>query len=269
MEFLIKLKNFIWSKHFLKHVGLVILAYIVIIGGTVFILDGMTNHGQKIKVPALYGKNVRNIESLMKESGLEYEILDSIYAPDKPEGTILSQDPGPSDSTDVFVKEGRIIRLRVSKRSRLVEMPSLIDKSQRFAESVLKNRGLKFTIVYETTNEANGAVLDQKFQGSTIKEGRRIPIGSTIVLTVGRNQGGQPVQIPDLHCLTINEARARLASMSSITLFIACENCLTSEDSLSAKVTSQTPEFIEGVLSPAGSTVTVLLQKNANCSAGQ
>lgn len=262
MEFLTKLKNFIWSKHFLKHLGLVILAYIVIVGGTILILDISTNHGQKIKVPSLYGKNVKNIQALVEENDLQYEILDSIYDPTKPEGTILSQDPRPTDSTDVYVKEGRTIRVRVSKRSRLVEMPSLIDKSQRFAESVLKNRGLKYTITYETTREADGAVLNQKYKGSVIKEGARIPIGSTILLVVGRNQGGEPVQVPDLSCMTINEVKSALSSLSSVTLFESYVGCATAEDSLSAKVTSQTPEFIEGVLSPAGATITILLQKD-------
>ena len=262
MEFLIKLKNFILTKHFAKHLGLVILTYIVIVGGTVLMLDSMTNHGQKIEVPSLFGKNVKNIKSLIEESGLQYEILDSIYAPNKPEGTILSQDPRPTDSTNVYVKEGRIIRLRVSKKSRLVEMPSLIDKSQRFAESVLKNRGLKYTIIYETTREADGAVLNQKYKGAVIKEGTRIPIGSTIQLIVGKNQAGEPVQIPDLACLTINEVKSRLAEMSSITIFESYSGCNNAEDSLNAKVISQTPEFIDGVLSPAGSTITILLQKN-------
>lgn len=263
MEFLTKLKNFILTKHFVKHVGLIILTYIIVVGGMVLILDSMTNHGQKIKVPSLFGKNVKNIAALIEENDLQYEILDSIYDPTKPEGTILSQDPRPTDSTNVFVKEGRIIRLRVSKKTRLVEMPSLIDKSQRFAESVLKNRGLKYSITYETTTEADGAVLDQKYKGRPIKEGTRIPIGSTIYLVVGKNQGGEPVQIPDLNCLTISEVKERLASMSSITLFESYINCQNAADSASAKVTSQTPEFIEGVLSPAGSTVTILLEKDA------
>lgn len=263
MEFLTKLKNFIFTKHFLKNIGLIIMAYILVVGGTVLFLDSKTNHGQKIKVPILYGKNVNSIRSIVEENGLKYEILDSIYAPDKPAGTILSQNPGPTDSTDVYVKEGRIIRVRVSKRSRLVEMPSLIDKSQRFAESVLKNRGLKYTVTYEATTEANGAVLNQKYNGSIIKEGAKIPIGSTILLVVGRNQAGEPVQVPDLRCLTINEVKQRLSSMSSLTLFESYRGCATYEDSISAKVTSQTPEFIEGALSPAGSTVTILLEKNA------
>jgi beta-lactam-binding protein with PASTA domain len=141
-------------------------------------------------------------------------------------------------------------------------MPSLIDKSQRFAESVLKNRGLKYTIVYETTREADGAVLNQKYKGSAIKEGTRIPIGSTVQLVVGKNQAGEPVQIPDLACLTINEVKSRLAELSSITIFESYSGCNNAEDSLNARVMSQTPEFIDGVLSPAGSTITILLQKN-------
>ena len=262
MEFLTKLKNFILTRHFLKHFGLLILAYFIIVGGTIFYLDSRTNHGQKIAVPSLVGKNAGSIQALIAENDLTYEILDSIYAPIKPEGTILSQDPRPTDSTNVFVKEGRIIRIRVSKRSRLVEMPSLIDKSQRFAESVLKNRGLKYSITYETTRESDGAVLNQRYKGREIKEGSRIPIGSIISLTVGRNQGGEPIQVPDLFGLTINEAKQRLSGMSSVTLFPVCSGCTTAEDSLSARITSQTPEYIEGVLIPSGSTITVFAEKN-------
>ncbi|MFN5846198.1 MAG: PASTA domain-containing protein, partial [Flavobacteriia bacterium] len=160
-----KLRSFIWSKHFLKHLGLVALSYLVIVSVTVFYLDSYTNHGQRIDVPNLVGKDVNSVKPMLEELGLQYEVLDSIYDPSKPEGTILDQDPDATMLSLVPVKEGRIIRLRVSKRSRLVEMPSLIDKSQRFAESILENRGLKLRIQYKPTNEANGAVLDQLYKG--------------------------------------------------------------------------------------------------------
>ena len=262
MDLLKKLKAFVLSIYFLKNIGLIILVHLVVIGGLILYLNSRTSHGEKIAVPSLYGKNVNTIEGIVASSGLKYEVLDSIYAPEKPAGTIISQDPRPTDSTDVYVKEGRVIRVRVSKKSRLVEMPSLIDKSQRFAESVLKNRGLKYTISYETTREADGAVLGQKYNGRPIDDGTKIPIGSTISLVVGRNLGGEPVQIPDLRCLTINEVRGRLSSMGSLTIFESYRDCPTAADSAAAKVVSQNPEFIEGTLSPAGSTITILLEKN-------
>jgi beta-lactam-binding protein with PASTA domain len=262
MSFFEKIKTFVWSKHFLKHLGLVILAYIVIVGGTILYLDFSTNHGQKIKVPYLIGKNVKNIQAQIEELDLQFEILDSIYDPKKPEGTILSQDPGPTTKTDVYVKEGRIIRVRVSKKTRLVEMPSLIDKSERFALSVLKNRGIKYKITYKSTSEADGAVLEQKYNGREIKEGTRIPIGSTIYLVVGRNEGGAPIQVPNLIGLTISEVKSRLSGMSSVTLFEVYQNCANASDSSQAKVFSQSPEYIEGMMSPSSTTISIQLDKN-------
>lgn len=227
-----------------------------------FYLDSYTNHGQQIKVPNLIGKKVDNVKTELEDLGLQYEVLDSIYDPSKPQGTILDQDPDPTMFSQVFVKEGRIIRVRVSKKSRLVEMPSLVDKSQRFAEKILENRGLKVSIQYKPTNEANGAVLEQRFKGKSVKEGMRIPIGSTITLVVGKNDASAPVEIPNLFGLTIFEAKDRLASLGSFGFLPVCEGCVTYEDSVVARIQSQSPEYIEGILIPAGSTITVYASKN-------
>jgi beta-lactam-binding protein with PASTA domain len=262
MEFLKRIKSFILTKHFLKQFGLMLLAYLLVVGGTVFYLDSYTNHGQQIVVPNLVGKNIAEIGSQLENLDLNYEILDSIYDPKKPEGTILEQDPLPTALSMVSVKEDRIIRLSVSKKSRLVEMPSLIDKSQRFAESILKNRGLKFKVQYQPSNEANGAVLSQLFKGKSVQEGTRIPIGSTIVLVVGKNDAGEPVEIPNLYGLTIYEAKDRLANLGSFGFLPVCDGCVTQEDSLVARISSQSPEYIEGILIPAGTTITVYATKN-------
>lgn len=257
MEFLKKLRNFIWSKHFLKHTGLVLLAYIVVVGGMSLILDSYTNHGQRIKVPNLIGLKSDVANQRVEEVDLKLEILDSVYKPELPAGTIISQDPAPTSKSSVYVKEGRIIRIQVSKKTRLVEMPSLMDKSERFAQSVLKNRGLKYRIQYKQTNESNGAVLKQLYKGVEIREGKRIPIGSTITIIVGRNEGGEPVDLPNLVGMTISEARGRLSG-TGLSLFIgSCEGCTNAQDSTSASIQSQSPEFLEGVQVPAGSTVTI------------
>ena len=67
MEFLKKLKAFILTKYFLKQLGLVILAYILIVGITIFYLDTFTNHGQQIQVPNLIGRNVSSIQTELEE----------------------------------------------------------------------------------------------------------------------------------------------------------------------------------------------------------
>jgi eukaryotic-like serine/threonine-protein kinase len=262
MSFISNIKSFVWSKQFLKLVLYLVITYILVVFFTIYYLDFTTNHGEKIKVPILVGKNVRSIAPLVEDLGLKYEVLDSIYEPKLAEGTILSQDPRPTDSSMVYVKSGRIIKLRVSKKNQLVEMPSLIYKSERFAISVLKNRGLKYSISYKPTSEANGAVLEQRLNGNEIKEGIKIPIKSVIQLVVGRNEVGQPVQIPNLIGLTINEVNARLSSLGRVSIFATYINCANASDSSAARVLSQSPEYIEGQLSPSNTTVTLQLDKN-------
>lgn len=259
-----KLKSFFWSKRFLKHFVILIVVYVVIIGGTVLYLKLYTNHGEKIEVPNMIGKNVKNVGTSLEDLGLSYEILDSIYEPTKVEGTILSQDPMATDSTGVCVKEGRIIRLRVSKRSQLVEMPKCVDKSQRFAENILRNRGLKYHVEYRTTTEADGAVMQQLYKGKNITEKTRVPIGSTIRLIVGRNLGGSAVAVPNLQGLTICEVKERLSGMTNINLVLVCDGCLTVADSCSAIVDVQNPEYLEGAFAPAGSSITVFAKKGGS-----
>lgn len=262
MSFLSKIKSFVLSKQFLKNLGYIVLAYFVVVFLTIYYLDFTTNHGEKIEVPVLVGKNVQSIRGIVENAGLQYEVLDSIYAPELSEGTILSQDPRPTDSTNVFVKSGRIIKVRVSKKHQLVEMPSLIDKSERFAISVLKNRGLKYSISYKASSEANGAILGQKFNGKDILEGKRIPIGTTIQLIVGKNEAGMPIQIPNLIGLTINEVNGRLSAMTHVSIFASYLNCMNAADSMNARVFTQAPEYIQGQLNPSNSTITIQLDKN-------
>jgi eukaryotic-like serine/threonine-protein kinase len=262
MAFLKRVKQFIFSKQFLKISGILVLIYIAIIGGTIFYLDTYTNHGEKIPVPQLVGQNVNNISALLEEKGLKFEIVDHLYKPKLAEGTIIDQDPEVTEISKIFVKQDRIIRLRVSKRTQLVEMPSLIDKSERFATTILKNRGFRLKISYKNTPESNGAVIEQRFKGARIKEGTKIPIGSTILLIVGRNEGGIPIPVINLYGLTISEARERLASMPGITFFPVCQDCNTAADSLSARIGSQSPQYEEGAMMPSVGTISATAIQN-------
>lgn len=261
MDIIQELKKFILSKKFWINVGLITLVNILVAIFLMFYLNNKTNNGQKIAVPHLKGKHVSQVAGLLKDSGLEYEVLDSLYYPELPEGTVVYQDPECTDSTSIFIKEARVIRIRVSKKSRLIEMPDLNHKSERFAESILKNRGIKYQVSYESTTESDGAVLRQSYKGKIIVPGTRIPVGATIQITVGKNMGGEPFQVPNLEGLTINEVNERLSFLSNPTVFAVYNNCTTREDSLSALVISQTPEFIQGNMTPAHSTITVVLQK--------
>jgi beta-lactam-binding protein with PASTA domain len=261
MEILKKLGNYIWSKQFAINLGVIILVYVIGYITLTTCLTSRTNHGDKIKVPNLVGKNQNNVKNLLSDTGLEYEVLDSLYEPTKVAGTILSQDPEPTTVTDIYVKPGRSIKLRVSKRTQLLEMPGLIDKSQRFAETILRSRGFRYKLEYKATREAHGAILEQLYKGKPIAEGTRIPIGSSIKLIVGRDEAGVPQALPNLYGLTIAEARARVRNMIDMDFQVACPSCITKADSLLVRVETQSPEFTEDARVASGSTILIFASK--------
>jgi hypothetical protein len=262
MEFFKKLKLFIWSKHFLKHFGLVILFYLVVISVVIFYLDAYTNHGEKIKVPNYLGKTLNSVKADIEGLGLQYEVLDSIYKPDLPVGTILEQDPEPTDLSQLYVKDGRIIRFRVSKNKDFKQLPNLRNYQEVFAINVLEARSFNYIIQYKQTTEQDGAVIDQLYNGKSLQEGTWLPIGSTILLIVGENNAPEPVQVPNLYGLTISEAQQRLSALGNFELITICTDCLTSGDSLMARVSMQQPEYLEGVNIAVGTPIKIFVSKD-------
>lgn len=245
----------------MKHSVFIALTYILVIGILVIYLDQYTNHGVKIDVPNVVGMKTSSAQPKLEALDLKMEVLDSVYKPDLPSGTIVSQDPLATSKSLVSVKPGRIIRVQVSKKSRLVEMPSLIDKSERYVESVLKNRGLKYRKKYVPTSEANGAVLKQLYNGKEIKEGTKIPVGSVITLVIGQNNSAEPVTLIDLTGLTISEAKARLSGISLQISVGSCDGCANAADTTTAVIYSQSPEYLEGVTVSSGTTIMVSAEK--------
>lgn len=252
-----KFKNFFFTKKFLVNLGLLILTYVVIVFVLNIYLDSYTDHGEKIAVPNLIGKNQKQLPSIVESLGLHYEISESVYDPSQADGTIIFQDPAPSAQSDIFVKEGRIVRVKISKKSQLIEVPNCVDKSQRFAENILKSRGLKFKIEYRPSVEAAGAVIQQLYNGKTINEKEKVSIGSTITLIVGKGALGGEIPTPNLMDLTICDVKSRLSVVPNISLVVICDGCVTSADSCSARVFSQSPEYIEGGVVSGGATITV------------
>ena len=256
-----KIKNisaFLFSKHFVKHFGLVLLFYVVVILSLFFYLNYSTNHGEKIFLPNFIGTNSEDAKNKIKNLGLEYQILDSVYDITKPPGTIIDQNPMGTASSKIYVKTGRIISFRVTKATKLVDMPSLVDKQIQFAETVLAARGLKYIIKYKIISERSGAVIEQLYLGRQIKPGEQIQIGSQITLIVGQKDEEKSMPIPDLVGLDMAACLVIFDSLKCPYL-MRFDKCLTLEDSLAARVLMQSPEFIPGTKTFRSNTIVIRL----------
>ena len=253
-----------WVKLILINLGLGILFYFIVIFSTIKYLDVYSNHGEEIAVPNLVGKKSSVAKMQLEDMGLSYEILDSIYDPSLPNGIVKQQMIEPTSISKVKVKENRIIGLRLSKKTELTEMPDLVFKHVDFAQGILENRGFSSRIQYKPTKEANGSVLDQKYNGKSITKGTRIPIGSEITLIVGQNEVGVLVELPNVVGMNYQDAISLLGSKGLESISTICNDCKTLQDTLSAVVFGQSPEYIPEKTVERAQQIVVLINAGAN-----
>lgn len=262
MSIIKKLGNFLISKAFLINVALIGLFWVVLIWGVLRYFDSYTKKGEEVAVPTFVNNNVNDAAALIGQNDLKYEIIDSVYNPDLVEGTVIYQDPLPTDSTTVKVKKGRTIKLRVSKQTRLVEIPIVVSRSERFAKTSINAKGLRTRVNYVPSTEDQGSVIAQKYNGKPVTPGMKVPINSVIQLEVGEQRGQELVLIPDLTGLTIKEAEDRFTRNRSLRLFTVCTDCMNAQDSLMARVVRQTPIASDSSKATAGSTITAFAKAN-------
>lgn len=253
------IKQFFWSKTFLFSSLGIAGIYAGILFGTMRYLDTYTNHGEEVSVPNLVGLSSVEAKLKLEELGLSYEILDSMYRPKQPNGIVIEQMIDPTAVSKVHVKSNRVIGLRLSKNKELTEMPDLLFDEVEFAKGKLTSRGFSCNIEYEPTIEADGSVLEQKFEGLMIDAGTRIPKGSEITLVVGRSEIGVLLELPNLVGMNYLDAMNLLQTKGFQSFSTICNNCESKSDTLNAVVFGQSPEFFENKTLERSKHITILI----------
>ena len=141
---------------------------------------GQTNY---IKVPDLYGLNMSEVEKIIGEKKLNFEVSDSIfYDPAISPNTVVSQTP----IKDKEVKKNRKIYLTINPSDfSNVIFPDLIQLTKRAAISQINALDLEMGSIEYVDNIGKDVVLEVKFNDSIIKSGQLIPKKSKIDLVLG------------------------------------------------------------------------------------
>lgn len=167
---------------------------------------------------------------------LQYVVIDSVYKADQRSGYILRQDP----DSGALVKMGRKVYLTVTSAvPDNAIVPDLRSLSVRHAISQLENVGLhggRLTFV----DDPHHAVLEQKYKGRTVAEGRRLEKGAMIDLVVGRGSGAGHTIVPYLVGMSPTKARRSILSSS---LNVGAEHYDGISDMSRAIVYKQWPEY--------------------------
>lgn len=181
-DYLISMK-FFYSKSFIKQIFLAVVIFSVIILLSILFLFFYTNQTSKILVPNLIGYEVSEIQEIMDDNKLRYEIIDSsFYNPDFEKNTILEQIPEPSKT----VKKNRKIYLTVNPSSYgNVIFPDLIQLTLRNAQSTLSALDLELGEIDYEDNIGKDMVLKVFINRKQILPGEIVPKKSKIDFIVG------------------------------------------------------------------------------------
>ncbi len=178
--------KFIWSKLFLKQLGLAVLALILVGWLLLQYLNVTTNHGDFIKVPQLEKQTLDIVEMKLNDAKLRFEVRDSAnYNPNFPKHSVIEQQP----EAGTQVKKDRKIYLTLNPSGyRKVSVPDVRQKTRRNAEPVLKAMGFNIGKI-TFRNHISQEVLEMRHDGSVIKPGQMLPQTSKIDLVVGDGKG--------------------------------------------------------------------------------
>ncbi|MDY0015083.1 MAG: PASTA domain-containing protein [Bacteroidales bacterium] len=183
------IKSFFKKHPVMGDILKVILLSVCVLIVVILSLRLFTHHGKEYSVPDFSGYDKQQLEDF-EENNNPYDFIltinDSVFIPNQKGGVVISQDPPPK----MKVKQGRKIYLSLSMEvPPKVEMPNLIDLSLRQAMNMLESNNLKLgQVIYKVSKYPN-AVLEQRYKGKIIREGKQIPYQSSITLVVGKEVG--------------------------------------------------------------------------------
>lgn len=204
---------------------------------------------QTLRVPSLVGgiyvPDDERLPEALYEVVLDYR-SDAASAP----GTVLSQYPTPDAERRVFPDRAKCtLRLTVSTGAATYTLPTLIGKSAREAELLLRSHGLRVrSKTVKRRDVAPSLVIDvEPREGSVLSE------GETVTLTLSEAPTRQVVRVP--HVLGTDVAKAN----STLVLrgLVPTEPTYTPSAEPRGTVISQQP--ISGTLVPSGTRASLTL----------
>jgi len=171
-----------------------------------------TRHGQEIIVPDLTNLFYEDARDQLEQMGLEIVEESKKFDVNNifPIGVVMTQNPKPQSK----VKKGRRIYVIVSKGEAIIEMPDLINKSERNASFLLKNKKLQLgEIIYEFSDFFPAGVVAKQ----SIPPGTEIKPGMFVDLTVSSGRFPDKFIVPNLVNRNLNDAK-KIIFQAGLTL---------------------------------------------------
>lgn len=194
------------------HIGIILASGLIIFFTFFFVyLPWSTNHGEAIEVPNLNGMSSQEAIETLENMGLDYEVSDSTYLPDKAPLSVHAQYPKEGS----IVKSGRKIYLTIiTENAPLASMPDVVGRSSSSATNQLQMAGFIVSGLKMIPAIEKNTVLKVELDGREVRLGDRIPKGTKLTLVVGDGLGNQLLETPNLVGMSLEDAKLVLEGSS-------------------------------------------------------
>ncbi len=183
----------------------------------------------EVTVPYLQGLSLAQAEEKLQEVGLDFVIENEVHNEDIPVDHVISQNPLAGRS----VKQERAVELVISLGPDLVEVPSLLGRTEREARLLLSDLQLDIERLEEYSDDVAAGLVMRQDPG----DGFRLARNETVQIVV--SSGQQPFSLRNFHGWDEKDAREWLSLYELVLRNIDEEH---SDELGEGKIISQHPE---------------------------
>lgn len=194
----------VWRIRLLRYptllIGMIAAFFLLLILADRVIMPVVVHWGEATVVPDLTDLSLKEAEAVLKKEGLKLQVLAEEHDATKPPGTVLSQIPHPHTR----VREGRSVRITVSKGGKTVLVPKLGGVSVRQAELMLADEGLELGDVSWVPSES---FPEDVVIAASPSFGTSVPLGMSVNLKVSLGVRPATVEVPNLLGMNLEESK--------------------------------------------------------------
>jgi len=175
--------------------------FLAVTGGTAYLtLTWIIKSEDTVVVPGLVGKDVVYALEMLSDMGLNTKVKGSQYSDIFPKNYVILQEPDPGSE----IKQGRDVRIFLSKGMKTVVMPNLIGLPSRQARLVIEENGLCLNQVSSAYYDAN--ISKDEIIAQTPSKNKTVPRGQCVNLLMSMGPRPRAYKMSAFDGLSIDEA---------------------------------------------------------------
>ncbi|HZK43579.1 MAG TPA: protein kinase [Syntrophomonadaceae bacterium] len=181
---------------------ILVVAIIGLLSGVLFVM-GNNLFGNEVIVPDIVGMDIKEAKDELEKEGLKMTLVNKEFSNDYEVDQVISQDP----KEGMKVKEGREIKVILSKGAELKKVPYVVGYKIADAKLMIKNEGFEVGEVQKAHDSKYpiDVVISQN-PASGSKSGKN----TSIDLMISLGEAPDRAPMPNLIGLTLDEARNKL-----------------------------------------------------------